>query len=175
MGKGNALAAGSSCVAVAVRPLWQHGQLIRYANQVMKPSEAKLRSFIVLGSFVMIVCMLAIVSGLPRREPAPSPDKGTLFMGIAAACVVACVVWTWIKVWPRAEVGETPTPAPLQKFLSSFIVALALAEVPSILGFTMAPALDELRYAFFAASLACMLFLLLPALLRYWSIADSKQ
>jgi hypothetical protein len=140
----------------------------------LESKALKTQSFVVIGGFAAMIAMLAIVSSGQRLSPNATPQQALLFGVIAAMACCGSLLWTWLKLWPRAEVGQAPVPVPARTFLSNLIICLALAEFPAMLGFGVGAVLREYRIFFFGASLAVILLAILPAAVRYWSTVEEQ-
>src|SRR5687767_3318698 len=75
-------------------------------------------------------------SALP--EPAQAPTSTVVFSVAAGLLLLIAIWWTFLKVRPKQVVGGEAELQPPAQFQTHSLVALALSEAASILGFVAA-------------------------------------
>jgi len=137
----------------------------------------RLTWFVIFGGMATSVILYRVVLGLLGPQPSPSGASTlrTALYAAAALTLLGSIAWTRSRLEPPAESGmPSPTPAPqppMPQFMTASIVAMALAEASSVLGFVLvcsgAGAAAE-YLAFGAGTFLVLALVILPRGLKYW-------
>ena len=134
----------------------------------------KLTSLLLIGAYAMLVLLLGFVgTTMPSRSAQGGGIPGEALIAIAAVSAVACVAVCLTRLRMRGQVGEVPVPPPPTQFQTNMLIALAFAELPTLLGFVGHLQGGASMLPFAAVSLALILGAILPLVLAYWSRVES--
>lgn len=138
--------------------------------------------FVIFGGMATSVILYRVVLGLLGPQPAP-PDASTLrtvFYVAAALTLLGSIAWTRRRLEPPADTESMPSSSPqppIPQFMTASVVAMALAEAASVLGFVLvcsgAGAAAE-YLAFGAGTFLVLALVILPRGLRYWGAWESE-
>ncbi|HEY0868622.1 MAG TPA: hypothetical protein VGE01_14655 [Fimbriimonas sp.] len=141
----------------------------------MNPSAQKQTQFLIFGSFVTFVVLLTAVGSTLGTRANPQSAVQAMAHGIALIAAAACVLWATYRLNLRREVGGTPELPEPARFQADLLVALALGELPTLVGFVFASSGAVAKMlSFLLISLGCFGFIL-PKLLEYWRLRDRQQ
>lgn len=137
-----------------------------------------LTASVVAYGLLLLVLVPVATSRLDEGQPSPR----IWFAGIGTLLLFASLAWMrWkmtIDVEPTATSAEaSPLPRP-ESFVRNSMIALALAELPALLGFVMCFALGgrPADYVPFGiGSLAMILFGVVPRGQHYWRVWEARH
>jgi F0F1-type ATP synthase membrane subunit c/vacuolar-type H+-ATPase subunit K len=137
------------------------------------PAGFKLTWFVNWFSYMGLVIILSSTAFmvLSGREPAViGAELRVIFWVIAIVSMIASIVVTGLFVRPRAQIGAEPEVKPAGHFQTYSVIAMALAEVPVLLGFVLSMLMSDPAQVLplAAGSLGVHLAVILPAGLEYW-------
>lgn len=139
----------------------------------LSPKALKTTQLALVGAFAFLPVLLFFVSGSPSSPPAGDTTQATLFVAISVAAWLAGLAVCLRRLAVRGEVDGTAQLPPPQLFQTNMLIALALFELPSLLGFVLAIAgKPAVRIPLMGATLVGDLLFVLPAVLRYWSLVE---
>jgi hypothetical protein len=139
------------------------------------PKAQKQLQFTIFASFVVLVLLLSVQALflMPPRTAA-RPELASVAYLVAAASALACLGWVFSKLKFGGQVGDAPTvPAPAT-FQTNFVVALAFAEVPALMGFAFSLVSGVSVVPFTAISLLLFFVIVLPKLFQFWQIYEGQ-
>lgn len=129
-----------------------------------------------IGVYGLLGFLLQQQRSVPASEQALGSIRPVMY-GLAAICLLASFFWAWAKMRVDLErVGEGSILSP-SEYQTATILALALAEVCSLLGLTLfflGASLEEFA-RFAGANLAVCVFCFLPLGNRYWAAWEKIQ
>ncbi len=142
----------------------------------------RLTWFVIFGGMATSVLLYRVVLGLLGPQPAP-PHASTLrtvFYVAAALTLLGAIAWARSRLEPALEAESMPSSSPqppIPQFVTASVVAMALAEASSVLGFVLvcsgAGAAPE-YLAFGAGTFLVLALVILPRGLRYWGSWESR-
>ena len=134
--------------------------------------------FVIFGGMATSVVLYRVLLAAVGSGPVP-PTASVLraaFYVAAASSLLASIAWTRSRLEPPAgDPGEPPPrepQPPIPQFMTASVVAMALAEGSSVLGFVLVccGAGSPAEYlAFGAGTFLVLALVILPRGLRYWS------
>jgi hypothetical protein len=136
----------------------------------------RLTWFVIFGGMASSVILYRVILGLLGPQPAP-PNASTLRIALYAAAaltLLASIAWTRSRLEPPGDTESMPSSSPqppMPQFITASVVAMALAEASSVLGFVLvctgAGAAAE-YLAFGAGTFLVLALVILPRGLKYW-------
>jgi hypothetical protein len=126
---------------------------------------------VILGAFTIQPVLLYVFVGM---NAAPSPDgQSVIFEALAVAALAAAVFMGVQKLRPKAELGEQPVVPPVAKWQPQSLIAMAFAELASLLAIFIVGGDRMLVYV--AATIVVILATILPAGLAYFAALEAQQ
>ncbi len=143
----------------------------------MNPSGSTLASqrtvwLMLVGAFAIQPVLLYVFVGMGAAA-APTNGQGPILEAVAIAALGAAVFMGVQKLRPKAELGEQPVVPPVAVWQPQSLVALALAELASLLGIFVIR--GERMLVYVAATIVVILAAILPAGLAYFAALEAQQ
>lgn len=142
----------------------------------MEPSSSSVSSqrmvwLVILGAFTIQPVLLYVFVGM-KASP-PQEGQTVIFEAIAVAALAAAVFMGVQKLRPKGELGEQPVMPPVAQWQPQSLVALAFAELATLLGIFIIGGDRMLVYV--AATIVVILATILPAGLAYFAALEAQQ
>lgn len=137
----------------------------------MEAKAAKQTQFILFGAFVALVILLGVLMGARPVSVRSDPSASTLIIGLAAAATVGAIAFALVKMRFVGAIGEPPKLPSIQAFQTDLVMALAIGELPTLLGIFMGRPLGLSPWPFVAASLVAFA-VTGSRLTTYWRLRD---
>lgn len=125
----------------------------------------------IVGAFTVQPVLLYVFVGMNAASRPESQE--VIFEAVAVAALAAAVFMGVQKLRPKAELGEKPVVPPVARWQPQSLIALAFAELATLLGIFIIGGDRMLVYV--AATIVVILAAILPAGLAYFAALEAQQ